>query len=106
MKLQIIWANLPRLPSAWAAGHTGPHWPPLGTLGTTGLDGAINASWKTVACAGWRVPSAQQLVTGNQEGLVARAQDASHNEWLVNAISINRLRVYQVTAAATVLIGL
>ena len=52
------------------------------------------------------MPSAQQLVTGNQEGLVARAQDASHNEWLVNAISINRLRVYQVTAAATVLIGL
>ena len=100
MKLQIIWANLPRLPSAWAAAH---HWPPLGT---TARDGAINASWKTVACAGWRVPSAQQLVTGNQEGLVARAQDASHNEWLVNAISINRLRVYQVTAAATVLIGL
>ena len=84
--------------------------PPLATLETTARDGAINASWKTVACAGSRVPSAQQLVTGNQEGLVARAQDASHNEWLVNAISINRLRVYQVysrvTAAATVLIGL
>ena len=99
MKLQIIWANLPRLPSAWAAG-----------LGTTARDGAINASWKTVASGEWRVQTAQHLVTGNQEGLIARAQDASHNEWLLNAISINRLRVYQVcgrvVAAATVLIGL
>lgn len=105
MKLQIIWANLPRLPSAWAAG---PHW---ATPGTTARDGAINASWKTVAGGEWRrVQTAQHLVTGNQEGLIARAQDASHNEWLLNAISINRLRVYQVcgrvVAAATVLIGL
>ena len=80
------------------------------TLGTTERDGAINASWKTVADGEWRVQTAQHLVTGNQEGLIARAQDASHNEWLLNAISINRLRVYQVcgrvVAAATVLIGL